>query len=109
MRFLDQPTPRAMKIWARNLSTVRDRTVLENHVQRWISSFWALPPGPAARVSPLAIAHDVGPAFGETWRHKVQRTVRALRNALRGATEHERALGAEARKRRLRKRSETRE
>ena len=40
----DSETPLSIRIWARNLAQVRERTVLENHLERWLSDFWILAP-----------------------------------------------------------------
>jgi hypothetical protein len=91
----EAPTTLAVSIWARHLKTVRDRTVFENHLQRLVSSFWALPAGKAARATANVILDEVRPAYGETWRAKLRRSGRAIRAASRRESEHRAALGPE--------------
>jgi hypothetical protein len=100
--FFGGAPPAALRIWARNLARVRDRTVLEIHLQRLLSGYWALPPGKAVRACASALADEFRPAFGESWGHKSTRTARAFRNALRGASHHEDVLGEAAHRQRIR-------
>jgi hypothetical protein len=93
--FEEGPTPLAVRIWARHLEGVRDRTVLENHVQRWLSSFWALPARKATRAAAKVIFDELRPAYGETWSAKLRRSGRAIRAASRRESEHKAALGPE--------------
>ncbi|HXV32459.1 MAG TPA: nucleotidyltransferase family protein [Gaiellaceae bacterium] len=95
--FLGGPTTSAERIWARHLGTAREQTVVEVHVTRWASPFWALPPAAAARVAAAGVASDLRPAMGEPWRAKVKRSLRALANAGRTKSRHEEELGREAR------------
>ena len=39
-----EPRPFAGRIWARHLWSVRERTVLERHLERWLGPFSMLPP-----------------------------------------------------------------
>jgi hypothetical protein len=92
------PTPLALRMWAQNLSRVRERTVLENHLQRWLSDFWALPPGAAARRLPQTLLDELGRGSNERWRDKVSRTALALRNASRRRSQHDRELDERTRR-----------
>ena len=84
--------PLALRFWARNLLKVRERTVLENHLERVLSNFWILP-GPDALAELLSIlAGEVRPGRDETWPAKLSRSGRAARNALRRRSEHEATL-----------------
>ena len=74
--------PLAVRLWARYLLTLREPTVAEGHVARWLSSFWLLPPGAAVVSSAGALAGDLRPVHGETWGSKLRRTGRSLKNAL---------------------------
>jgi hypothetical protein len=87
----------AQQIWARHLASVRERTVLERHLERWIASFWALPPRQAVRIAATNIASDLRPAAAESWREKARRTARALQRPLTPKSEHDNSLGQEAR------------
>ena len=47
--FVGGRRPLALRTWAQNLQLVRERTVLEAHLERWLSDFSALPFGVALR------------------------------------------------------------
>ena len=85
----------ALRIWARNLRAVRERTVLEAHLENWLSPFWAHPLRKAFRVVGKQVVAELSPAAGETWEGKLQRSGRAIRNAAVRKSEHDRALGPE--------------
>jgi Uncharacterised nucleotidyltransferase len=88
-----QPLPRSMRLWAQNLGLARERTVLENHLQRWLSDFWILPPAAAVRRWPTILENELLPDRGESWRRKFNRTKLALRNARRRRSEHNQEAG----------------
>lgn len=90
--FADAPEPWALRLWARNLSATRDRTVLESHLQRWLSSFSALPPGAALAETLSTMSRDVRPEAGESWRTKTARSGLAVRNAFQSKSRHDEAL-----------------
>jgi hypothetical protein len=90
------PVPLSMRTWARNVRFVRDRTVLENHLERWFSCWWELPSRHAITRTTAQIGRDLKPEPGESWRAKLNRTRRALRRASARRTEHEHALRREA-------------
>jgi putative nucleotidyltransferase-like protein len=73
--------PAPLKVWARHLPAVRERTVFESHLQAVLSPFWARPPGPALMESLAATRTDLFPAPGETWSAKRRRIQRAIRDA----------------------------
>ena len=85
------------RLWARHLASAREQTVLEVHVTRWASPFWALPPRRAAAVAAANVASDLRPAVEEPWRSKVRRSLRALANAGATKSQHEDELGREGR------------
>ena len=87
--FASERKPVSVRTWARNLAQVRERTVLEHHLQRWFSEFWVLPPARAAATLPQTFVSDVSPGPHETWRTKLTRSGRALRNAKRRRSEHQ--------------------
>jgi Uncharacterised nucleotidyltransferase len=95
--FLAGPTTSAERIWARHLARAREQTVVEVHVTRWASPFWALPPRRAARVAADGMASDLRPAVEEPWRSKMRRSLRALGNAGETKSRHEEELGPDAR------------
>lgn len=102
--LLGAPASSAVLTWARNLAEVRDRTVLENHLRRWVSAFWAMPAGAATGASLLAVARDLTPVPAESWANKLRRAWEAVRNPLRSATAHSQALGGEAHRARFKRR-----
>jgi hypothetical protein len=88
-----EPLPRSMRLWAQNLGLARERTVLENHLQRWLSDFWILPPAAAVRRWPTILENELLPDRGEPWRRKFARTKLALRNPRRRRSEHNQEAG----------------
>jgi hypothetical protein len=91
--LLDEgPRPWSMRLWARNLAELRERTVVEFHLARWLSDFWAVPPRSALLGLGSALAEEVLPAPGETWKSKVARARLALQNAAVARSEHQQGL-----------------
>lgn len=88
--------PLALRTWARNLASRRERTVLESHLEHWLAPFWILPWPSATRVAASAVLNDIRPTSDETWRAKASRSVLALRNAFRRRSEHDRVLAERA-------------
>jgi Uncharacterised nucleotidyltransferase len=87
--FFGGPTTPAMRLWAQNLARVQGRTVLENHLQRWLSDFSIMSPHRAAARLPGTLVSEVRPDRGEPWPQKLRRTGLALKNALRRRFEHD--------------------
>jgi len=83
---------------ARSLASARDSTVFGQHVRRWVSWFWILPPLPALRAAGNTLVRDALPAAGETWGSKARRTATAARNGFRRKWLHEAQIGDAARK-----------
>lgn len=94
--FAAGPTPSSLGVWARNLESVRDRTVLETHVRRLLSPFWALPLSEATRASGRALLDIVRPAPSETWTNKLARSRKALVHRSLPASRHADTLGTDA-------------
>jgi hypothetical protein len=92
--FGDGRRPLSMRIWARQLEDVRERTVLESHLQRWLAGLWAVPRRQAFSNFRRAVAIDLRREGDEPWSAKLGRTRRALRNAFVRKSHHDRALGA---------------
>jgi hypothetical protein len=90
--FAGGPTPWAFRLWAQNVSKVRERTVIENHAQAWLSSFWVLQPQEAARALGRSLAAEVRPQRGERWAAKGRRARMATRHAFDRRSDHERTL-----------------
>jgi hypothetical protein len=86
------PKPPALRMWARNLSAVRERTVLETHLARWLSGFSALGARRGARVLATEVAADLRPREDETWAAKLRRSRKALRHALVRKSQHDEGL-----------------
>jgi Uncharacterised nucleotidyltransferase len=84
--------PLSLRTWARSLPQARERTVLEHHLERWLSDFWVSSPARAAAGVPRTLVDELRPAPDETWRTKVTRTGRAFRNAARRRSEHREEL-----------------
>ena len=79
--LLGGPTPWALRVWALNLTRVRERTVLENHLQSVLSDFSVRPPAAAAAGLPGRLVAEIRRQYEETWSAKLGRSVRAFRNA----------------------------
>lgn len=90
--LFDGPPPWAVRTWARNLPAVRDRTVLEIHLGRWLAGFSALGARGGLRVLREEIGSDLRPEVGETWGQKLARIPRAFRDAFLTRSRHDRRL-----------------
>lgn len=77
-----------LRTWARHLSEVRDRTVLEFHLERWLSGFWESHVRVAAARVPGTLVSELLPSPGETLAKKVTRSRHALGNALVSQPRH---------------------
>ena len=67
-----------LRTWASHLEPVRDRTVLEHHLTRWLYPFSELPPSAALRATLRTARLELAPAPGETRKRKAVRTLRSL-------------------------------
>ncbi len=90
--FFDARKPHALRLWARNLPAVRERTVFETHLARWLAGFSALGVRRGASVTRERIAFDLRPKNNETWKAKLKRSRRALRNARLKKSQHDEGL-----------------
>lgn len=86
--FYDRGSSWPLRSWARHLPRVRERTVLEDHLARWLACFSALPPAPALRTGLQAVVRDVRPAPDESWQDKWFRSRRAVANARSPRLQH---------------------
>lgn len=77
-----------LRTWARHLPAVRERTVLESHIERCLSAFWASPPSKALNGAGGVLRRELRPARGETLGVKLSRTRLAMRNALVPRSNH---------------------
>jgi Uncharacterised nucleotidyltransferase len=82
-----------LRVWARHLEEVRARTVLDDHLQRWLSSFWELSPPRAIRPAARAIGDDIRPLPGEKRREKLTRVVTAARDLSEPVTRRRNGAG----------------
>ena len=87
-------TPVAAHVWARNVHAVRERNVLERHLERWLSPFSSLSGRRAVAASARAVAVDLRPDGDESWTVKLARTRRALRAPFVAQSHHHGALAA---------------
>jgi hypothetical protein len=94
----DAPPPRALRSWARNLLDARERTVLEQHLERWLSDFSALPTGAALRGVPRTLVSEIRPRSDERWRDKALRSVLAVKHAGERRSQHEAKVDAISRR-----------
>ena len=81
--FAGGKRPLATQLWARNLLSPRESTLLEAHARRWVTPFWMLPAGRATVASARNVGADLRPIPGETWRGKGRRIFRAAANPSR--------------------------
>jgi hypothetical protein len=79
--FLGERPSAALRIWARHLPAVRERTVFETHLQAALHPFWERSAGSAAIKALGSIRADLVPAEGESWGTKLGRVPRAIREA----------------------------
>ena len=85
-----------LRVWARNLLRVRERTVLENHLAAWLSGFSGRSFGGAVAAMTGQIVDDLRPAAEETWRSKGRRTLQAVGRSSVRLSQHHDELGDEA-------------
>jgi hypothetical protein len=93
--FFGAKRPWALRHWGRGLTAVREPTVFEVHLGRCIAPFWILPPGPAARALAGSLEGFASRQPGESWRGKVERTVRQLVHPSMRRSEHVRSIDKE--------------
>lgn len=98
--FYGAAKPAAERIWGRHLPGAREQTVLESHVQRWLSPFWTLPPHRALSAVRSVAIDEFRAGEGETWQEKRARAQRAVRNAMVPRSRHDEELGPGANRRR---------
>ncbi len=93
LRGHGEPFP--LRVWARDLRTLRERSVFEEHARSWLSPFAVFAPGRALLALAAQIRDDLTPAPGETWSNKLVRAREAVLHPGRSTTEHVRAIGPE--------------
>jgi hypothetical protein len=92
------PKPWALRLWARNLASVRERTVLENHIGLWIGAFSALGVAGGVRAMSVQVGKDLRPEGDETWANKLSRARLAVRHARVPKSDHDEQLARQARR-----------
>jgi hypothetical protein len=75
----DGPASIPLRSWARHLEEVRERSVLEHHLVRWLSPYAELPLWRAVSRMVRVAREEIQPAAGESWRGKLGRITSALR------------------------------
>jgi Uncharacterised nucleotidyltransferase len=70
-----------LRSWAKQIDEVRDRTVMENHLEHWLSPYWGYPLSAALADTVRVAREEFGPLPDETWGSKLRRSTTALRNA----------------------------
>jgi hypothetical protein len=90
--FEQEKMPLLMRTWAAHLQSVRERTVVESHLERLLSPFWSRRPTQALAAALAALRSDVMPEKGEGWRVKWARGAQALRTPFRRLSQHRETL-----------------
>jgi len=78
-----RPLPFPVRLWARHLESVGERTILETHLRNWLQGFWKSPPRLALQDTRDALRRELRPKPGETWRQKLARAAATVRGAAR--------------------------
>jgi hypothetical protein len=105
--LFDDEAPLALRLWARDLKAVRERSLIEHHMRLWFGPFSARAPHRAASEAVHAVGLDLRRTGAETWSEKLSRMRLGLQHPLRSVGEHDEALGPTARPLRPRVRSFT--
>jgi hypothetical protein len=81
----------AVRIWARHLAAVRERTVFETHLATWAGPMCGLPRTRARAVGRATriLTDAARPRGGERWADAIRRTRLAIANAPRPQSEHD--------------------
>jgi len=87
------PEPRVVRVWARYLRHLREPTVVELHLQAWLSPFWLAPPPVALRQAAAALARDFRARPNQSWAEKRRQTLRALVHPFSPKSAHDRRSG----------------
>ena len=83
---------RTVSVWARHLSSTRERTVLENHLARFAAPASALPPARVPRAVAGVLRSTATRRRDESWAGKLRRSRLAAAHALMEKSTHERTL-----------------
>ena len=85
-----------LRLWGRHLASARERTVVDNHLLRWLHPFWELPPPAALAAWHDALREELLPRPGEPWRHKLARVANAAHHPRAPLSSHTAAWSAAA-------------
>jgi hypothetical protein len=94
--LLNGHSPLPFRLWAGHIPDLREKTVVEDHVERVCSPMWGYPARTAARRTGRALLAEVRPAGDEGWGEKLRRSFTALRRPFLPLAEHRRLLGPAA-------------
>jgi hypothetical protein len=86
--FAGGPMTWPLRTWARHLTSVRDRTVLESHLDRALSPLWASSASVGVAATRRAVTDALLPAEGETITAKLSRARLAIGNAFASQRRH---------------------
>ena len=84
----------AVGLFGRHLADVRERTVFEEHVQRWLSPFWEFPFRQAIGHVPALLRKELLPDPGEPWSDKLRRAGSGILHPRRPMSSHLESPGA---------------
>ncbi len=87
--FGESRRPLVGHVWARHLWDVRERTVLERHLEQWLGPFSALAPGGAATATRRHLGHQFALVDGETRIQMIRRSLRAAADAFQRLSDHD--------------------
>ncbi|MGN6872150.1 MAG: nucleotidyltransferase family protein [Solirubrobacteraceae bacterium] len=88
------PRPRWLSVWGRHLQPLRERTVLEDHLQRVVAPLYALPPAGAVRALGAALGEFAARYPGESRVEKLRRSRRAVAHAFMDQSAHDLSVQA---------------
>jgi putative nucleotidyltransferase-like protein len=86
--FADGRPPASLRLFGRHLRDVRERTVLDSHLARWLSPFWALPLRSAVLAVPGLLREELLPDREESWNQKLRRVRGAVFHPGRSMSAH---------------------
>lgn len=82
----------ALNLWARHLTSLRERAVVEKHIAGVLAPASALPAGRATLAVAEVLGRTVGRHGDERWSNKLRRSGSAVAHAFAANSEHERAV-----------------
>jgi len=84
----DRRPSAAVALFGRHLADVRERTVFEEHAQRWLSPFWEFPFRQAIEHYPALLRKELLPDPGEPWSDKFRRAGAGILHPRRPMSSH---------------------